>query len=184
MNDKLNMVSCQVLRKLSYWKNPLLYWMMLTKASVRIWTLSNNDYVRKSSHSINLQTPETTYCGLNCWLTHKSNKKWQLSKKEILLKIFFLKVTVFNPRNSSTHPLLIRDVLIYVFQKSTCNNPLLHVQCIWQIFLFQEYCYFRGVLTATDFEWTISISVGHFQFLFRILCLFETSICSHFKGTD
>ena len=28
--------------------------MMLTKASVRIWTLSNNDYVRKNSHDINL----------------------------------------------------------------------------------------------------------------------------------
>ena len=151
MNDKLNMVSCQVLRKLSYWKNPLLYWMMLTKASVRIWTLSNNDYVRKSSHSINLKTPETTYCGLNCWLTHKSNKKWQLSKKEILLKIFFLKVTVFNPRNSSTYPLLIRDVLIYVFQKSTCNNPLLLATihcCMCNV--FDRYFYFRSTVISEE----------------------------------
>ena len=30
--------------------------MMLTKASVRIWNLNNNDYLRKSSHPINLHT--------------------------------------------------------------------------------------------------------------------------------
>ena len=92
---------------------------------------------------------------------------------------FFLKITVFDPRKGSSHPLLVRDVLIYVFQKSTSNNPSLHVQCIWQIFLFQEYCYLRVALTATDFEWTVSSSGGHFQFLFRILCFFETSTCSH-----
>ena len=96
-----------------------------------------------------------------------------------IVKTFFLKVTVFDPRNSSSHPLLVRDVLIYVFQNSTYNNPLLHVQCIWQIFLFQEYCYFRGMLTARDFEWTISISGGHFQFLFKILCFLETSTWTH-----
>ena len=39
--------------------------------------------------------------------------------------------------------------------------------------------YFRGVLTAMDFEWTVIISGGHFQFLFRILRFFETSTCSH-----
>ena len=90
-----------------------------------------------------------------------------------------MKITVFDPRKSSSHPLLVRDVLIYVFQKSTSNNPSLHVQCIWQIFLFQEYCYLRVALTTTDFEWTVSSSGGHFQFLFRILCFFETSTCSH-----
>ena len=75
MNDKLTMVSCQVLRKFSYWKNLLLYWMMLTKASVRIWTLSNNDYVRKSSHPINLQTPKLHTAGSTIdWLT-KAIKK-------------------------------------------------------------------------------------------------------------
>ena len=67
------------------------------------------------------------------------------------------------------------DVLIYSFQKKTCNHPLLHVQCIWQIFLFQEYCYF----SAIDFQWTVIISGGHFRFLFRILHFFETSTCRH-----
>ena len=94
----------------------------------------------------------------------------------MLLNIFFLKVTVFDPRNNSSHPLLLSDVLIYLFQKSTCNHPLLYVQYIWQIFL--EYCYFGGVLTVIDFEWTVIISGDRFQLLFRILCFFETSTCS------
>ena len=91
---------------------------------------------------------------------------------------FFLKVTVFGPRNSSSHPLLLSDVLTYLFQKSTATIHCCMYNVFWQIFLFQEYCCFRGVLTATDFEWTVSISGGHFQFLFRILRFFETSTCS------
>ena len=87
-----------------------------------------------------------------------------------------MKVTVFDPRNNSSHPLLLSDVLIYLFQKSTCNHPLLHAQYIWQIFL--EYCYSGGVLTAIDFEWTVIISGDRFQLLFRIPCFFETSTCS------
>ena len=82
---------------------------------------------------------------------------------------------MFDPRKSSSHPLLLSDILIYLFQKSTCNHSLLHVQCIGQIFLSQEYCYFRGVLTAIGFEWIVSILEDLFQFLFRVLCFFETS---------
>ena len=96
----------------------------------------------------------------------------------LLKNIFSLKITVFDRRNISSHPLLLSDALIYLFQKSTCNHPLLHVQCICQIFLFQEYYYFRGMLTAKDFEGIVSISRGHFWFLFRILCFFETGSCS------
>ena len=47
-----------------------------------------------------------------------------------------LKVTVFDPKNSSIHSLF--DVLIHLFQENTCSYLLLHVQCIRQIFLFQE----------------------------------------------
>ena len=47
---------------------------------------------------------------------------------------------------------------MYMYIFIYCNHPLLMVQCIWQIFLFQEYCYFRGVLTAIQFERTVSIS--------------------------
>ena len=32
--------------------------MMLNKAPARIWTLNNNNYVRKNSHPINLLTPK------------------------------------------------------------------------------------------------------------------------------
>ena len=78
---------------------------------------------------------ETTYCGFNYWLTHKSNKKWRWSKKEMLLKnIFSLKVTVFDSRNSSSHVLFLRDVLIYIYFRRALNHPFFHVQCIRQIF--------------------------------------------------
>ena len=127
------MVSCQVLRKFSCW-SLLLRWIILTKASVRIWTLSKWLH-KKELPSYQLINTETTYCGFNYWLTHKSNKKWWLSKKEMLLKsIFSLKVTMFDPRNSSNHPYFLSDVLIYLFQNSTCNHPLLHVQCFRQMF--------------------------------------------------
>ena len=130
---------------------------MLTKASVYIWIR------KKELPSYQCIITKTTYCVFNYWLTHKSIKKWWWSKKEMLLKnIFSLKFIVFDSRNSSRHPLLLSDLLIYLLQKSTCNHPLLHVQYIWQIFLFQEYCYFRGMLTAIDFEWIVSISGGHF----------------------
>ena len=43
----------------------------------------------------------------------------------------------------------------------------------------REHCYFRGVLTAIDFKWTVSIWGGHFQFLFRILCFFKAITCSY-----
>ena len=43
MNDELNMVRCELLRKFSYWKNLLLYWMMLTKLKnlsvFELWTI-------------------------------------------------------------------------------------------------------------------------------------------------
>ena len=44
----------KLVRKFSYWRNLLLLWMMLNKASVPIWILNNNSYVKKSSHLINL----------------------------------------------------------------------------------------------------------------------------------
>ena len=47
----------------------MLYWVMLNKSSVHIWTLSNSNYVRKRSHSINLKTPKlhTATASIN-WL--------------------------------------------------------------------------------------------------------------------
>ena len=104
----------------------------------------------------------------------------------LLKSIFSFKFVVFDSKNSSSHLPLLNDVLIYFLQKSTCNHPQLHVQSMWQIFLFQEYCYFTGMLTAINFEWIVSILGGHFQFLFRILCFFETSTCviAPFKRID
>ena len=93
--------------------------------------------------------------------------------------VFSLKVTVFDPRKSSSHLLLLHDVLIYLFYRTTCNHTLLHAQYIWQLFLLQEYCYFRGILTALDLEWVVCVPGGHFSFLFKIPCFFQTSTCSH-----
>lgn len=63
--------------------------------------------------------------------------------------------------------------------KEHCKHTLLHVQYIWQIFLFQEYRYFREMLTAIDFKWIVSISGDHFKFLFWILCFSEINTCNH-----
>ena len=41
-----------------------------------------------------------------------------------------LKYTVFDPRKSLSHPLLLNDILVYLFQRSACNQPLLRVQHI------------------------------------------------------
>ena len=95
-----------------------------------------------------------------------------------MLKTFFLKVTVFDPRNSSSHPVLVRDVIIYVFQKSTCNNPLLHVQRIWQIFHFRstvisEECLQRQILSGPSVfqEATSSFYLGYCVSLKQTLAL-------------
>ena len=107
---------------------------------------------------------ETTYWRFNYWLNHKSNEK---SKKEVLLKNLFFEGYCVWSNSGFSHPLSLSDVLIYLFQKSTCNHLLLLV------------AYFREVLTVIGFEWTVSFLGGHFQFLFRILCFFETSTCRH-----
>ena len=103
-----------------------------------------------------------------------SQMQWKMVviQEANIAKNIYFKFIVFDPRSSSSHPLLLHDVLIYVIQKSTCTN----VQCIWQIFLYQEFCYFRRVLTVTDFEWTVSISGDYFQFLFRILCFLKEAL--------
>ena len=38
-----------------------------------------------------------------------------------------------------------------------------YIQCIWQIFLFKAFCYFKGVLAAIHLSGTVIISGGHLQ---------------------
>ena len=38
-----------------------------------------------------------------------------------------------------------------------------YIQCIWQIFLFKAYCYFKGTLTAIHLRGTVITSEGHLQ---------------------
>ena len=74
---------------------------------------------------------------------------------------------------------------MYLFRKCIFNHPLLHVQCISKIFWLQEYCYFRGVLTVIDFEWTVSISrVTSSFYLGYCVCLKQTLVIPPFKGID
>ena len=62
-------------------------------------------------------------------------------------------------------------------------QPLsVYIQCVWQIFLFKAYCYFKGALAAIFLSDTVIFSGDHFQWdrLFsKVLCFFETSSCSH-----
>ena len=46
----------QIIRRFIPWENSLrLFWMTLSEASACVWTFSNNNYTRKSSHPIKLQ---------------------------------------------------------------------------------------------------------------------------------
>ena len=98
-------------------------------------------------------------------------------------KIFFLwrLLTVFDLRNSSSRPLFLSDVLTFLFQKSTCNHTLLHVQCVWQIFLLQEYCYFREVFTAMDSSFYLGYCFLETitSIFWKTLTLLQNSNCSH-----
>ena len=94
----------------------------------------------------------------------------------LLKSIFSLKVPVFDARNSSNHLLLLSKTLTYLFQKNDCKHPLFHVQCVWQIFLFQGCCYFRGVFTAIDFDW---MSEATSNFYLGYCVFFLTSKFSH-----
>ena len=57
----------------------------------------------------------------------------------------------------------------------------MYMQCIWQIFLFQTFFYFRDALAVIHFSGTVIISGGFFSDLvfLRMLCYFETSTYSH-----
>ena len=55
-----------------------------------------------------------------------------------------------------------------VFLKEHLQPGVTHIQCIWQIFLFKSYCYFKGALAAIHLSGTIIISGNHLQW-FRIL---------------
>ena len=54
-------------------------------------------------------------------------------------------------------------------------------QCIWQMFLFKAYCYFKGTLAVTHLSVTVIISGDHLQWfsIFKVTVLAGTSTCSH-----
>ena len=76
-----------------------------------------------------------------------------------------LRVTVFNPENSSSQSSIFKCYYIY-FRRTLATTHC----CIHNI--FDRYFYL-------NFEWTVSISRGQSWFLLRLLCLFEISTCSH-----
>ena len=119
---------------------------------------------------------------LRLQLLADSQKQWKmagLQEGNIVKNIFsFEGYRVWSKEQFQPSSIIKWRINIFISEEH-CNHPLLHVQCIWQIFLFQEYCYFRAVFTAIDFDLTVSISGGHFWFLFRILCFFETSTGTH-----
>ena len=97
----------------------------------------------------------------------------------LLKNVFSLKVTVFDPRNSSSHLLFLSDLLIYLFQKSTCNHSLLHVQCIRQMFSISGVLLFQRSVYSNRFWVDRQYFKRSLLVFFRIRCFFETSTCSH-----
>ena len=84
---------------------------------------------------------------------------------------------------------------VSLFHKISCGHPLLnryciyfwtalaamivYIKCIWQIFLFEAYCNFKGAHTAIHLSGTAIISGSHLQGVFlRVLSFFEISTCN------
>ena len=55
-----------------------------------------------------------------------------------------MKVAMFDPRNSSSHPLLLSDVLTQLFQKSTAT-----IHCCMRN-VFDRHIYFRSTVISEE----------------------------------
>ena len=131
---------------------------MLTKASIRIWSLRNNNYVKKSSYPINLQTLKI-HCVKTCVKLPntcvKTMKNGGYPRKK-MLKIFSSKgYFVFNPGKNCRHPFF--RVLCSLFHENSYSYSFLYGYyiCFWRALstshcvyanALDRYCYFRRLL--------------------------------------
>ena len=65
------------------------------------------------------------------------------------------------------------------FLEDHLKQWIAYIQCIWQIFLFNAYCYFKVALAAIYLRGTVIISGGNWKWSSIFKGFFETSTCSH-----
>ena len=113
-----------------------------------------------------------------------------------LKNIFSLYVTLFIRRNR-----LFQITVFLYFTKAVAaihssldtvlmleehlQSCIMHIQCIWQIFLFKAYCYFKGALAAILLGDTVII-IASSDIAFLSYCLFLEQtlvVIPFFKGT-
>ena len=68
----------------------------------------------------------------------------EIQEGNVVKNTFFMKVAMFDPTNSSSHPLLLSDVLTCLFQKSTAT---IHC-CMCNV--FGRYFYFRSTAMSEE----------------------------------
>ena len=126
-------------RKFSYWKNLLLFWMMLNKASAHLYTLGNNIYTRKNSLT-------------NIYLFIVNNIAGNSFFKSTVFLIFTKVVAA------------IHSLMDNVFILEEHLQPwIVYIQRTWQVFMFKLYCNFKGALAAMYLSGTVIISECHLQ---------------------